>query len=87
MSNKQTDKMKTYSISDYTMQDATERVAEAKKQLNRADEILQSLLDNFQTLKHSQCWAMLNEAQACKGLAAHALLNFVEVRIIGEAEK
>ena len=72
-------------ISDYTMQDAKERVADARQELQRADEIIQQLLSNFGK-SEAERWAMLTEAQGCKGRAANILLHFVQIRIIGEGE-
>jgi hypothetical protein len=72
-------------ISDYTMQDAKERVAEARQELKRADDITERLLSGFGKFTDAERFAMLNEVQSCKGRAAYILLNFVEIRIIGEA--
>lgn len=73
-------------ISDYTLQDAKERVADARQELQRADEIIERLLADLGTFTDAERWAMLTEAQSCKGRAANILLHFVQIRIIGEGE-
>lgn len=73
-------------ISDYTMQDAKERIAGARQELQRADDITERLLADFGKFTDAERWAMLNEVQSCKGRAANILLHFVQIRIIGEGE-
>ena len=71
-------------ISDYTMQDAKDRVAVARQELQTADEMTERLLSRFGKYTDAERIDMLIALQSCKGRAANILLNFVQIRIIGE---
>lgn len=83
MSNKQTDKMKN-KLDEYTMRDAADRVEQARKEIQRGDEIVKRLLANYSEFSDEEIRSMLTDALFAKRRAANQLLNFMEIRILDQ---